>query len=472
MDGGFSGAVDVLHVERDPAAATETAEAIERHGEGIAVDTVTGAGDAIDRLEADRYDCVVSCFQLPGRDGIELLEHVREAHPELPFILFTGEGSEAVASDAISAGVTDYLTRESGTGQYEVLANKIRSAVDRFRTRRELDRSQDLLAHTEQLADVGGWEVDAETGEQRWTEGTYAIHDLDPDSDFDPTVDAGVEFYHPDDRDEIARLVDRCMEHGEPYDAELRLQTARDRLRWVRTVGEPVRADGEIVTIRGAIRDITEQKERELELERKNERLDQFASTLRHEMRNPLNILDGYLDVARETGSDEAFETCQTTIDQMDRLLEQTLLVLKGSDADVGQTAVELGPTSKACWEALPETDAGLEIETTRELVADDARLTQLLGNLFRNAVEHGGPAVTVRVGDLDAGFYVEDDGPGIPPEERESVFEEGYSKSKAGTGLGLAVVEAVAAAHGWTVRITDGTMGGTRFEITGVDRP
>lgn len=129
---------------------------------------------------------------MPGINGIEYLEAVREDYPNLPFILYTGEGSEAVASEAISAGVTEYLQKESGTSHYEVLANRIRNAVGQFHTSGELDRSRDLLESTEKLADVGGWEADVETGEQRWTEGTYASHGIDPDSDFDPTVDAGV----------------------------------------------------------------------------------------------------------------------------------------------------------------------------------------------------------------------------------------------------------------------------------------
>jgi PAS domain S-box-containing protein len=111
-----------------------------------------------------------------------------------------------------------------------------------------------------------------QTGEQRWTDGTYAIHDIDPGADCDPTVDVGVNFYHPDDRYEIEQRVERCQEMGEPYDVELRLITADDRLRWVRAIGEPVRKDGDIVTIRGAIRDITQRKERERGLSEEKEK--------------------------------------------------------------------------------------------------------------------------------------------------------------------------------------------------------
>lgn len=106
----------------------------------------------------------------------------------------------------------------------------------------------------------------------------------------------------------------------------------------------------------------------------------------------------------------------------------------------------------------------------TAGILADRSRLRQLLENLFRNAVEHGGDDVTVTVGELDHGFYVEDDGPGIPEEDREEVFETGYSTSDEGTGLGLCIVKEIIEAHDWEIRVIEGTDGGVRFEITGVE--
>ena len=90
-----------------------------------------------------------------------------------------------------------------------------------------------------------------------------------------------------------------------------------------------------------------------------------------------------------------------------------------------------------------------------------------MLENLLRNSLEHGGETVTVTIGDIDRGFYVEDDGPGIPPEERDRVFDAGYSTNSEGTGFGLSIVSDVAEAHGWNVTVTEGRSGGARFEIT-----
>jgi signal transduction histidine kinase len=100
-------------------------------------------------------------------------------------------------------------------------------------------------------------------------------------------------------------------------------------------------------------------------------------------------------------------------------------------------------------------------------------RLARLFENLFRNSVEHGsrpeGDGVSVCVGTLPGGFYVEDDGVGISPGERGHVLEFGYSTTEDGTGIGLGIVEDVATAHGWTVSITESASGGARFEFTDV---
>jgi signal transduction histidine kinase len=103
-------------------------------------------------------------------------------------------------------------------------------------------------------------------------------------------------------------------------------------------------------------------------------------------------------------------------------------------------------------------------------LEAEWQRLRQLFENLFRNAVEHGGDQVSVTIGELEDGFYVADDGPGIPAEDRQSVFEYGESTAEDGTGLGLAIVRRVAEAHGWTVSVTDSDTGGARLEVSGID--
>ncbi|WP_276271338.1 response regulator [Haloarcula litorea] len=129
--------VRVLHVDDNPQICDLVETFLERNGDDFTVVTAHSAVEALDRLTDGEFDCVVSDYQMPNTDGLELLEIVRERYPDMPFILFTGQGSEEIASEAIAAGVTDYMQKETGTDQYEVLANRVENAVEQHRTEQQ-----------------------------------------------------------------------------------------------------------------------------------------------------------------------------------------------------------------------------------------------------------------------------------------------------------------------------------------------
>lgn len=253
-----------------------------------------------------------------------------------------------------------------------------------------------------------------------------------------------------------------------PVRVDLPPSDAEDRIR---LIDELVTAPVERHVLFRRIANLVSRRNQTVELNRHNERLEQLASMLRHEVRNPLAILDGYLTLAQERGDPESFERCHAAVDRMQRLFDETLLIVQGAPVDIETEPVELRSICEDAWAIISDSEARLELATSQRILANESRLRQLIENLFRNAVEHGGRDVTVTVGDLEDGFYVADDGVGIPPDERDVVFESGYSTCGAGTGLGLEVVEHVGEVHGWDVRITDGPAGGARFEIRGVDR-
>jgi signal transduction histidine kinase len=229
--------------------------------------------------------------------------------------------------------------------------------------------------------------------------------------------------------------------------------------------------------------DITDQKRRERTLERQNERLDQFASIVSHDLRNPLNVAQGHLDLARsncECDAD-ALDRVEQSHERMSRMIDELLSLARHGNI-VGDTVpVELREVAEAAWSNVDTGEATLFVEGDRDLVADRERFVELLENLFRNAVEHGstsphshareearehaGPAVSVTVGTWDDGIFVADDGPGIPEAEREQVFESGYTTARDGTGFGLTIVEQIAEAHGWSVEVVDDE--GARFEFS-----
>ena len=301
----------------------------------------------------------------------------------------------------------------------------------------------------------------------------------------------------------------------------------------------------------GIYTDITERKRRERRLEHQNEQLERFTRVVSHDLRNPLSVLNGHLELALDAADPQVSRHLQIMADELDRmeqLVDGLLTLAKQGQVVDSPESVDHQAVVRAAWSNVETANAVLEIESGVDVTikADCPRLLQLFENLFRNAVEHGSASppsqapedavehgsrsfdsrassngtesgsanpdarrletesgesgsarslphpweevverrgddradsagVTVVVGGLsngERGFFIEDDGPGIDLEDRDRVFEHGYTTDSEGSGFGLAIVKAIAEAHDWSVSVTEGREGGARFEVTGVDRP
>ena len=231
--------------------------------------------------------------------------------------------------------------------------------------------------------------------------------------------------------------------------------------------------DGEFRGTVNAFRDITELKRYQRQLERQNERLERFASLVSHDLRNPLNVAQGYLEGIEDgLPAETALDEVGRSLDRMEELIEDLLVLARqGQSIDELET-VSIAAVAQEAWSTVETMAATVEVATDADCRADRTRLRQLFENLFRNAIEHGGECVAVRVEALDTGFAVVDDGPGVPEGNRDELFEAGVTTAETGTGFGLAIVSEIVDAHGWAVRVTDGADGGARFAVTGVDCP
>ena len=594
--------ITVLHVDDEPDFAEMATTFLERMSDDIETIVETSADDALARLrDGDTVDCVVSDYQMPNKDGIEFLQEVRADYPNLPFILFTGKGSEEVASDAVSAGVTDYMQKRSRTDQYKILANRIENVVEGYRFQidsaergRRLDTlinnlpglvyrcraekgwpmesvegecesltgytsaeiecgeisfgddvihpaDRDLVWQTVQDALVESdpfeltyrivtkddtekwvWErgrgLNPANGEPRVLEGFITdiserkegtVSELNRDPDplqtlFDNTTDcvAYCEFecdspviidvnsafettfgfeagdligesleetIFPSESLEKGRRISQRVKDGERVEAELQCQTANG-IRTFSHRAVPIRTDGGVTETYAIFTDVTEQKEDKQQIQR----LEHFAERLSHDLRNPLSVAQGNLELLNETGEVKHYETANRALARMENLISDILtLAQTGEQISLSEyDSVELATVADNAWALLRTGDATLSIEETTTIDADASRLQQIFENLFRNANEHGPDDVTVRVGLLpeEQGFYVADDGPGIPPEQRNEVFEAEYSTKHDGTGFGLATISQIVDAHDWEIRITESGDDGTRFELYNIE--
>ncbi|QAU11980.1 PAS domain S-box protein [Halorubrum sp. BOL3-1] len=574
--------IDVLHVDDEPDFADTAAAFLEREDDRLNVETTPSASDGLACLADATFDCVISDYDMPKMDGIEFLETVRKKYSALPFILYTGKGSEEVASDAIAAGASDYLQKERGTGQYTVLANRIGTLVERARAQRRqqqqleaietaregigiLDSDGYYISVNQAYADIyrtepeeligehwttlypedeaeyvraeifhtveehGYWhgrttgrrvdgtiftqdciisategdatictvrdisdQIESEEQLNRYRTLVEALNDpvyvLDEDGQFQFVNESFVETfgYEFDEvigsdvaiiKDEqsveqglnnLGRILSADGPDGVYFETEIRSKSGEsipceDHMAVLPYEGESF--NGSV----GILRDISDRKQREGELERRNKRLDEFASIVSHDLRNPLNVAEGNLKLLREECESNRIDTVERALTRMDDLIGDLLQLARVGDQIRSVQSADLTEVANDCWQNVETAEATLQTGGRYTIQADRSRLIQLLENVFRNAAEHGGPGVGITVGGLADGFYIEDDGPGIPEDERDNVFDAGYTTTQAGTGFGLSIVSQIVEAHGWDIHITEGSNGGARFEFTGV---
>jgi PAS domain S-box-containing protein len=292
-------------------------------------------------------------------------------------------------------------------------------------------------------------------------------------------------FIVPSDERGSISDIDERVKRGEHLDEEVRRETV-DGVQTFILRNTPIDT-GDRVRGYASYVDITQRKERERELERtkrrledsnealrrKNERLEQFASVVSHDLRNPLTVARLQAEFAEESGGDEHFERLHTSHERMDAMIEDLLLLARAETSVDTDGTVALASRAKRAWEGVrtPGSKLELDLSGASEIRGDPELLGHVFENLFRNAVDHNDRPVTVRVGVLAengerTGFYVEDDGCGIDPDSAGQATDYGYSTAESGTGFGLSIVAEFVDRHGWELTIGDSTDGGARFEI------
>ena len=475
---------------------------VDAMGEAACIYDADGRFEVVNERLAEFYGTTPT--ELVGVES-EFAAEVRAAHDGDPFrAILDGERAELrgeIETTFPSQGdsVIEYrftpLRAETGI---EGLVGVIRDITERREREREIERAREEYAELINAMNDTVWVVGTD-GTFRAVNDTavsvigYSRAELRTMSPHD--IDAGL------DDDKITALIEEM-----PADEIQVVETVHETKSGERI---PVEISSSLVTYRGETailsvgRDISERKARERQLE-------EFASVVSHDLRTPLATARGRLELAREECESESLDEVARAHDRMHELIED-LLSLAREGTPLGELeAVDLAPLLRSCWDGVETGAATLVVDIDRTIRADRTRLRQLLENLFRNSVEHGstddrrapragdsvehgstdnrpriddieasetlrstdaeGSDLTVTVGSLDGGFYLEDDGSGIPLEQPADVFDAGTTTADEGTGVGLSVVRRIADAHGWTAEVTHGSEGGARFEFTGVE--
>lgn len=267
--------VRTLYVFDTDAPAVLDHEELMQADDTLVVSTAHSVSEALDRLANVTFDCVLSAYELPEEDGVTFLRHIRDLDPDLPFVLYTDVGTERIASAAISAGVTDYIRNDPDADQSEVVADRIRSAVNT-----EPDDSEAKVHElTEATKDVL-WLISADWEEVLFLNSAYSDIWGQPEAKIRENPTAFLDAVHPDDRSRAKEATDRLTD-GESVEIELRVNPAEEFQRRVLVQAEPIFGrDGAVKRIAGASRDVTQQYARQRQLEEEKRTVDSILSAL------------------------------------------------------------------------------------------------------------------------------------------------------------------------------------------------
>jgi len=439
---------------------------------------LSAADDVLDALAEADVDCLVCAG---GEDVLAVVDDAQASVPGLQVVVFGREDLDAAT--ALEHGAAHFV--DVGEDDPVETLEALQSVVDRHHAQHRDRTMLDSLLENIPLS------VYFKDRDSRHVE----VSDEMPSTSANPYIESpdGCRYHTPED---VVGLTDfdlyppelaesamaddqRVIESEEPVvdQVEHTHGSAVDGT-YVATSKAPwYDEQGDVVGLVGVTRDISERKQYEHQLERQNGRLERFAGVLSHDLRNPLEVAQGRLRLAREDGDPEHFDAIERSLDRMDDLVEDVLRLARQGGTVTEPDAVAVATAARDAWDVVDSGDATLVVDSDLVVLADPSRLAQLFENLFRNALEHAADrpdALTITVADLrDArGFLVADDGVGIPEDERDTVFDAGFSTADDGTGLGLNIVRTIADAHGWQVTVTESDGGGACFQFGNVHTP
>ncbi|WP_181686245.1 ATP-binding protein [Halorhabdus salina] len=421
------------------------------------VETGREARQAVD----ESVCCVVASQELPASCGVTVARELAESAVEPPVVI-NAETVEPELVAATGGPVTAVVPPSHRETLPEVVRKQVEAQLQSLEETLQTDAIETLFENLEYTVMV----KDEQARFLQLFSGLAGPSDQEARGKTDRELHDGRfnlgEQWYADDMRVLS---------GDPIHQEIK-QYGDETPFWIEFTKLPWRDEtGDLRGLVGFSQQVTDRVGLEQQLAAQSSRLEAFSDYIAHDLKGPLQVASGHLDLARD-GHEESFDEIRGALDRMDRMIDDIKILARREREDqLRLHEVPIVETIRTIWEKLETREATIEIELGENMYINAAKgeFRPLLENLLRNAIAHGGSDVTVTIGPLNAGFFVEDDGPGIPPDDRDTIFEHGHTTADDGSGIGLAMVQDVVDSHDWTIEACEGRDGGARFEITNV---
>ncbi|GAX40304.1 multi-sensor hybrid histidine kinase [Tolypothrix sp. NIES-4075] len=382
----------------------------------VEVTSIIDAKGLDEALEICNFDLIITDYQLRWTDGLTVVNAVKAKYPDMPVIMFTDSGSEEVAVKGMKSGLSDYVLKGRPIRR---LAIAVRESLEKQRIRQEYAAALEQLQLSEERfrlaldsAKLGSWDWNMLTNEIVWSENHELLFGLAPGS-FLGTYEAFIACVHPDDRELIAESITRALETKTDYNQEHRVIWADGSIHWIAGRGKFFYdKSGKPTRMSGVVLDISERKQRELELEQENRMKDEFLAIVSHELRTPLNAILGWTQLLRTRDFDEetknrSLEIIARNANQQNQLINDILdtsrlmrgkMQLEKSPVDLANVIENTLNTVELTAQAKSLKLISILNGSVGQVMGDQNRLQQIVWNLLYNAIKFTPPEGTIEI--------------------------------------------------------------------------
>lgn len=421
-------------------------------------------------LKCNNIHGIICAYEL-RQNSIDMLTKIHNEY-DIPSILLIDEYNEEMMNEISRINITDYVDKVTLENNPNLISHRIQTYLDSYLSKKELIKQNEEIKQnkffTEQAIDSIQdifYVLDKKGKIKQLNKSgrTFIQKKINKEN-----INTIYDLFYSSERSHIDKLLYETRDNKSIRMNLETIDTDENRLEFEIKSSPLKDNNGNITGLVGIARDVTEQNEYKRNLKHKNKKLDKFAKIISHDIRNPLSIAKGNLDIhVSENGESEFISKTYKSLDRIENILENILEITTKKESELETRFQPVQNVCQKAWENIESDKAELKITTNKMFYMNDKLVHHLFENLFKNAIKHGGEDVIIKVGVMNDGFYVEDNGQGIPEDKRDKIFDPSYTTS--GTGLGLTIVEHVCDIHGWNINVAESSTGGARFEITNI---